>query len=86
MSKSKGATIVLFSSGRCAHCERTRALLRAQRVPFQELDISRSRGAAARFQRLGARGVPVLLVGKQRIDGFQPEAIKRALRQAGIGQ
>ena len=63
---------------------RARALLRAQGVPYQELDVGRSAGAAARFRRLRARGVPVLLIGNRRIDGFQPDAIRQALRQAGL--
>ena len=33
---------------------------------------------------LRARGVPVLLIGSRRIDGFQPDAIRQALRQAGL--
>ncbi len=84
MSKPKAPRVLLFSAGRCAYCARTRALLRAQGVPYQELDVGRSAGAAARFRRLGARGVPVLLIGSRRIDGFQPDAIRQALRQAGL--
>ena len=83
-AKGKGPRVLLFSAGRCPHCASTRALLRAQGVSFQELDVGRSAGAAARFRQLRARGVPVLLIGSRRIDGFQPDAIRQALRQAGL--
>ena len=84
MSTPKAPRVLLFSAARCAHCARARALLRAQGVPYQELDVVRSAAAAARFRRLRARGVPVLLIGNRRIDGFQPDAIRQALRQAGL--
>jgi glutaredoxin len=86
LSKPKAPRVQLLSASGCAHCARTRALLRAQGVPYQELDVGRSAAGAARFRRLGARGVPVLLIGSRRIDGFQPEAIRRALRDAGLAE
>ena len=84
MARPRSPRVLLFSSGHCAYCERTRELLQSLGVGYEDLDVSRSRRAAARFRRLGARGVPVLLIGDRRIDGFQPEVIRRALKGTGI--
>ena len=37
----------------------------------------------AEYDRLGARGVPVILVGTQRMNGFGEERLARMLKAAG---
>lgn len=32
---------------------------------------------------MGTRGVPVILVGEQRIDGFRPGPLRKLLRDVG---
>jgi glutaredoxin len=73
--------IRLYTAPGCGRCRQLKAHLQQLRLPFQELDISRNRRAHGDWQRLGARGVPVLLVGDKRLDGYDPE---RLLRDAGI--
>jgi hypothetical protein len=58
--------------------------LRRMRLPFQELDVSRNRRAHKDWLQLGARGVPVLLVGNRRLDGYDPKRLTKLLTQAGI--
>jgi glutaredoxin len=76
--------VVIFTTTRCRHCDRAKAFLRSRRVPFRERNLSGSPGAVAEFRRLGARGVPVILVGQRRIDGFEPGLLADALRRAGL--
>ena len=49
-----------------------------------EFDIERNQRAFKEFQRLGARGVPVIMVGSSRIDGFNPKKVEQSLRKAGL--
>jgi glutaredoxin len=84
MSRSPLPRIRLYTASGCGHCRQLKAHLQRLKVPFQEFDISRNRRAQADFQRLGARGVPVLLVGEQRVDGYDPRQVEKLLRAAGV--
>jgi glutaredoxin len=62
--------ITLYSARRCPHCARVRQYLQKKGLRFQEFDVDTSPRAQKVLARLGARGVPVVLVGDERIDGF----------------
>ena len=79
----KQPRITLYSAPGCAHCRQARKYPQEQGLRFQEFDVQRNARAGKELQRMGARGVPVIMVGEQRIDGFQPRLIASALRRAG---
>ena len=76
--------IVLYSASGCRHCRHLKQWLRSRGVPFREEDVTRNARAFKEFQRLGGRGVPLLLVGKRTIAGFDPARLERQLRDAGV--
>ena len=61
-----------------------KAFLQKHKVRFMEFDIERNQRAFKEFQRLGARGVPVITIGSTRVDGFNPNKLEQALRKAGL--
>lgn len=76
---SKTPRITLYSTRRCPHCQQAKAWLRQRGLRFQEFDIERNPRAFKAFQRLGGRGVPVILVGDKRVDGFDPRRLRQLL-------
>jgi glutaredoxin len=74
----------LYSAPGCGHCCQLKSHLQRLQVAFLEMDISRNRRAHNEWRRLGARGVPVLLIGEQRMDGYDPKRLEQLLRAAGI--
>jgi glutaredoxin len=55
--------------------------LRERRIKFEEIDIERDPAAAREMiRKSGQMGVPVLIIDKKVIVGFDEVAIKRALR------
>lgn len=80
----KAPRVTLYSSANCPHCRQLKQYLKNRQVRFTEADISRNQRAWREFQRLGARGVPVTLVGDTRIDGFQPEKLAKILAAKGL--
>ena len=77
----KAPRVTLYSTSRCPNCRRLKQWLAQHKLRFQEFDIERNQRAFREFQRLGSRGVPLLLVDRQRVDGFDPKRLEQVFRQ-----
>lgn len=62
--------IVMYSTAWCGVCKRARRFFRVQGIPFQEYDVEKSEKGRRDYKRLNGRGVPILLVGDKRMNGF----------------
>jgi len=74
--------LVFFSAPWCGYCDRARTWFDDQRIGYLEIDIESSTEAHRLWREAGGRGVPLVLVGEQRIPGYSPDAYARALREA----
>lgn len=72
--------VVLYSTPNCPHCKRAKAFLQREGITFREMDVSRNPRARKDLERLAARGVPVLLIGDARLDGFDETRFWRLYR------
>lgn len=64
----------------CPHCRQAKHYLRRMGLRFQEFDVQNSSRAQKAFARLGARSVPVIIVGETRIDGFDRKRLDGLLK------
>ena len=48
-------------------------------VPFTEKNVSRDQSAIQDLIQMKARSLPVIVIGDQRLHGFNPKAIDEAL-------
>jgi glutaredoxin len=62
--------VVMYATDWCPYCARARAHFRRNGIDYVEYDIEKSASARAEHKRLGGRGVPLILIGEQRMDGF----------------
>ena len=69
--------VVMYSTSWCAYCEQARNYFRKNGIDFTEYDIERNRSAQRAYKKLGARGVPLILVGAQRMNGFSVAGFNR---------
>ena len=76
--------VKLYTTTWCGYCKRAKAYLQARGTPFQEIDVETSAQGQREFQALGGRGVPVILVGNQRMDGYSEGTLAGMLKQAGL--
>lgn len=74
----------LFVTQSCPYCNKAKAFLRKRGTPFEELDIEASASARAEYDRLGGRGVPVILLGQKRMDGYDQARLAAWLDEAGL--
>lgn len=62
--------VVMYSASWCGYCRKARNYFNAQDIAFTELDIERNAQAKKEYDSMGGRGVPVILVGEKRMNGF----------------
>ncbi len=72
--------IVLYSSANCPHCRRAKAFLKREGIAFREMDVGSNARARKELEHIGARGVPVLMIGGERLDGFDEKRFWRLYR------
>ena len=79
----------LYSASWCGACNKARAFLKREDIPFVEKDVEKDPGASAEISAAARRagidpsqlsGVPIIVVGDEVMMGFDP---KRVLRLAG---
>jgi len=74
--------VVMYSTAWCPYCARARAYFERTNTAYVEHDIERSADAHAEFKRLGGRGVPLILVGGEKLRGFNELAFESAYARA----
>jgi glutaredoxin-like YruB-family protein len=71
--------VVMYTTPTCGYCHRAKAYFNQKGIRFTEYDVTQSQQARKAFKALNGRGVPLIVIGDQRISGFNKAAINRAL-------
>ena len=62
--------VVMYTTGWCPYCERSRKLLAAKNVSFEEINVESQPEKRAEMQtRSGRRTVPQIFIGDQHVGG-----------------
>ena len=62
--------VVMYSAEWCGVCKKAKKYFRENNIPYKDYDIEKSSKGKKDYKKLGAKGVPVILVGKKRLNGF----------------
>ncbi len=81
--KSAREKVVIYTTSRCGYCKKAKAWFRSRGVAFTEYDVENSNKGQRDYKKLGGSGVPIILVGEQRLNGFSEGRLGAALRKAG---
>jgi glutaredoxin len=73
----------LYGTQWCGYCRQAREYLASRKIPFVDIDIDTSERGREQFAMLGGKGVPLILVGRQRLDGYDKTRLEGMLREAG---
>jgi mycoredoxin len=74
-SAAHGGKVVLYATSWCGYCARARDLMNANGIEFVEYDIEKSEEGREQYNRLGGRGIPVLVIKGEVIFGFDESRI-----------
>ena len=72
-----GKKVVIYSTSWCVYCQKAKKYFKRKGIKFTEYDIEKSKQAKRRYLEMGASGVPVILVGDNRMNGFSEEGFER---------
>jgi glutaredoxin len=62
--------VVMYSTQRCGYCKKARRYFKRNAIPYVEYDVETSQRGKRDYKKLGATGVPIILVGERRMNGF----------------
>ena len=75
-------TLTMYSTTWCGYCKKARAYLAANSIPYKEIDIEATPENRAQFKAYGGKGVPMFILGEQRLRGFNEAKIGEFLKTA----
>ncbi len=71
--------VVMYCTSHCPACVMVKQYFARKGVSYQEIDVETSPAGREAFERLGGRGVPLILVGEKRLEGFSEQALDAML-------
>ena len=76
--------VTIYSTPTCVYCEMAKAFFRKNKIKYKEIDVSKSEKAAHEMiEKSGQMGVPVIIVDKELIVGFNESRLRKALGLKG---
>ncbi len=73
--------VKVYSTPTCPWCHRAKEFLNEIKVEFEDINVAEDQKAAEEMvDKSGQRGVPVIEIDGEIIIGFNPDAIKKALK------
>jgi glutaredoxin len=72
--------VIMFSTRECPYCKKARDYFKRHQFSYIEYDIEASATNFESFRALNGQGVPLILVGERRMQGFTPRSFEALLR------
>ena len=69
-SKARRKRVVMYSAEWCGVCKRAERYFKKNKIPFREYDVEKSEKGRKEYKKLQGQGVPIILIGKSRMNGF----------------
>ena len=74
-------TVEIYVTEWCGYCKKAIAYMKSRNIPFVAHDIEKDSSARQRHADMGGRGVPLIIIGKNKMSGFSPETLEYYLGQ-----
>ena len=73
--------VVIYTTDWCGICRQAKSYFKQKAIPYREYDVEKSAKGRRDYKRLQGSGVPIILVGKQRMNGFSPGSFDKLYTQ-----
>lgn len=79
--KGKGEPkVIVYTAEWCPWCHRAMDFLKANNIPFEARDVDTPVFAQESMEKSGQSGIPVIVIGKEVIVGFDEQKLRAVLR------
>jgi len=75
-----GKKVVMYSAEWCGYCKKAKRYFNMKGISYMEYDVEKNARAKSEYEEMGATGVPVILVGKKRMNGFSEKGFEKLYR------
>lgn len=73
--------VLIYTREMCPYCKLLKKFLRENKIKFKEIDVDKDRNKLDEMvKKSGQIGVPVVLIGKKVVIGFDKEKLERLLK------
>ena len=69
----------IFVTSWCPYCRKLEGFLKQNRIDYTRYDVEQDAAAGGEFERLGGEGVPLVRVGDDVVQGYDPNKILASL-------
>ncbi|WP_295430150.1 DUF4124 domain-containing protein [uncultured Thiodictyon sp.] len=80
-SRPGAKRVVMYATAWCGYCKQARRYFNTHGVAYSEYDVEQDAAAGREFKRLGGHGVPLILVGEARLQGFSEGGFEQLYNQ-----
>jgi glutaredoxin len=80
-TRTGAASVVMYSASWCGYCRKARNYFKRQHIAFTEYDVETSSKSRSDYRSLGGHGVPIILVGNKRMNGFSVAGFENLYRR-----
>jgi glutaredoxin-like YruB-family protein len=75
-SERFAGTIEMYATSWCGYCVAAEKYMKSKNYSFVKYDIEKDSAAKQRHKQLGGRGVPLIIIGNNKMSGFSPENLE----------
>ncbi len=62
--------VIMYSTTWCGVCKKAKRYFNKNNIRYKEYDVEKSEKGRKDYKKLNGRGVPIILVGSRRMNGF----------------
>jgi len=76
--------VVLYSTSWCGYCAKMRRFFERNKINYVEYDIEKSATAKREYDDLGGGGIPLVLVNRQLVRGYNSSLVVQYLDETAV--
>ena len=75
-------TVEIYVTEWCGYCKKAQKYMKSKSISYVAYDIEKDSSARQRHKELGGRGVPLIIIGSNKMSGFSPESLEYYLNNS----
>ena len=74
--------VEIYVTSWCGYCKQAQSYMKSKGISYVAYDIEKDNAAKQRHKELGGRGVPLIIIGSNKMSGFSAETLENYLNKS----